>query len=139
MIRRGNSGQPENEQVTFLYPDFIPPEEGYPTSIEFEIVNTSNERGRGLKCKLAFRQGERVARLSGIVLNHTTLNTIRISPSLFFSDPWFCRFFLHSCGPNITIDLPALEVRALRDIQPGEYLTIDCVAADEVLTSYVRP
>ncbi|NOY75557.1 MAG: SET domain-containing protein [Kiritimatiellaeota bacterium] len=127
--------QERNGRTTSLYPDFIPSEEGHPATVDFEIVNTGDDRGRGLKSRATFKRGERVAKLSGIVVDHTTLDTIQISPTLFFSDPWFCRFLLHSCDPNLAIDVPTLEARALRDIQPGEYMTIDYAATDDKVTS----
>ena len=121
----------KNEEIVLLYPSFIPSEEGHPSSAQFVIVNTGDERGRGLKGKVAFQKDEHVAKLSGILVDHATLDTIRITPALYFSDPWFCRFLLHSCDPNLGIDITNLEVRALKDISPGEYLTIDYTATED--------
>ena len=123
-----------DEGVISLYPDFIPVEEGHPSSAQFLVVETGDERGRGLKGKVAFANGEFVAKLSGILIGHTTLDTIQMSPTLHFSDSWFCRFLLHSCDPNLGIDVASLEVRATRDITPGEYLTIDYAATEDTVT-----
>ncbi len=123
-----------NEEIISLYPGFVPAEEGHPTSAKFIVVETGDERGRGLKGKTAFKKDEYAAKLSGIIVNHTTLNTIQITPTLYFSDPWFCRFLLHSCDPNLAIDVAKLEVRALKNISPGEYLTIDYAATDDKIT-----
>ncbi len=90
-----------DEEIISLYPGFIPVEEGHPTSAKFIVVETGDERGRGLKGKVAFKRDECVAKLSGILVTHTTLDTIQITPTLYFSDPWFCRFLLHSCDPNL--------------------------------------
>ena len=120
----------KNEEIVLLYPSFIPSEEGHPSSAQFVIVNTGDERDRGLKGKVAFQKDERVAKLSGILVDHATLDTIQITPTLYFSDPWFCRFLLHSCDPNLGIDITNLEVRALKDIPPCEYLTIDYTATE---------
>ena len=124
-----------NEGVTPFYPEIIPAREGHPTSARFIIVETGDERGRGLKGKTAFYQEERVAKLSGVISTHTTLDTIQITPTLFFSDPWFCRFLLHSCDPNLQINVERLDVRALRDISPDDYLTIDYADTDDGVTS----
>ncbi|MCF6177124.1 MAG: SET domain-containing protein-lysine N-methyltransferase [Victivallaceae bacterium] len=123
-----------DEENISLYPDFIPVEEGHPTSAKFIVVETGDERGRGLKGKVAFKKGEHVAKLSGILVNHTTLDTIQIAPTLYFADSWFCRFLLHSCSPNLEIDVANLEVRALKDIPSGEYLTIDYATTDDKVT-----
>ncbi len=121
------------EEIIPLYPGFIPVEEGHPTSAQFIVVETGDERGRGLKAKVVFEKGERVARLSGILVKHTTLDTIQITPTLYFSDPWFCRFLLHSCDPSLEISVADLEVRALKDISPDEYLTIDYATNDDTI------
>ena len=123
-----------DEEFISLYPGFIPAEEGHPTSAQFIVVETGDERGRGLKGKVVFKKDKRVAKLSGILVNHTTLDTIQITPTLYFSDPWFCRFLLHSCDPSLEIDVANLEVRALKDIPPGQYLTIDYATNDDTIT-----
>ena len=48
-------------------------------------------------------------------------------------DPWFCRFLLHSCDPNITIDIDSLEARAARDIHPGDYLAYDYATTEDFI------
>jgi len=122
-----------DKEIISLYPGFIPPEEGHPTSAKFVIIETGDERGRGLKAKVVFKKDECVAKLSGILVKNTTLDTIQITPTLYFSDPWFCRFLLHSCGPNLAIDVANLEVRALKEIPPHEYLTIDYATNDDTI------
>jgi len=123
-----------NKEIISFYPSIIPAEEKHPTSAKFLVVETGDERGKGLKGKVAFHKNEFIAKLSGIIVNHTTLNTIQISPTLYFSDQWFCRYLLHSCDPNLGIYVENLGVRALKDISPGEYLTIDYAATDDKVT-----
>ncbi len=123
-----------DEGIISFYPGIIPAEEGHPTSAKFIVVETGDERGRALKSKEAFHKDEHVAKLSGVIVNHTTLDTIQITPTLYFSDPWFCRFLLHSCDPNLEINLEHLDVKALKDIFPDEYLTIDYATTDDTVT-----
>lgn len=123
-----------DEDITSFYPGIIRAEEGHPTSAKFMVVETGDKRGRGLRAKAIFRKGEYVAKLSGVIVNHTTLDTIQITPTLFFSDRWFCRFLLHSCDPNLKINVEHLDVTALRNISVGEYLTIDYAKTDDAVT-----
>ena len=109
-----------DEGTASFYPGIIPTKEGHPTSAKFMVVETGDKRGKGLKGKVAFRKGESVARLSGVIISHTTLDTIQITPMLFFADRWFCRFLLHSCDPNLEIDVEHLDIWTLKDISPGE-------------------
>ena len=122
------------EGITPFYPSVISTEEEHPTSAKFVVVDTGDERGKGLRSKIAFYKDEHVARLSGVIVNHTTLDTIQITPTLYFSDPWFCRFLLHSCDPNLEINLEHLDVRALKNILPSDYLTIDYAATEDKVT-----
>ncbi len=118
---------------TSFYPEIIPPEEGHPTTADFELVNIGDERGKGLRARVAIRRGERVARLSGVVVNRSSVDTIQISPTLHMHDRWFCRLLLHSCEPNVVIDMAAMEAWAARSIQAGDYLSIDYAATEDVL------
>ncbi len=127
------SCQRGSEEAVPLYDRLIPREEGHPMSDQFEIVDTGDARGRGLRSKVPFRKGERVARLSGVLTNHTTIDTIQIIPTLHLHDPWFCRFLLHGCNPNLAIDVTVMEAMATRDIRPGDYLTIDYRATEDVI------
>jgi len=122
------------EDAISFYPSIIPAEEEHPSSAKFIVVETGDERGKGLKAKEAFYKDEHVAKLSGVIVNHTTLDTIQITARLYFSDPWFCRFLLHSCDPNLEINLERLVVRALKDISAGEYLTIDYANTEDRVT-----
>ncbi len=98
------------------------------------VAETVDKRGKGLRGKVIFHKDEHVAKLSGVIVNHTTLDTIQITPTLYLSDRWFCRFLLHSCDPNLKINAEHLDIRALRKIFPGEYLTIDYAITEDAVT-----
>ena len=116
-----------------FYPEIVPPEDGHPTTVDFEVVNTTEERGKGLRARRAFRKREQVARLSGVLVNRSSLDTIQISPTLHMHDPWFSRLLLHSCEPNLVIDTATMEAWPARDIEPGDYLSIDYAVTEDVL------
>ena len=124
---------PRGKWLESFYPEIVPPEEGHPTIANFEVINTKDERGKGLRTKRAFRKGERVARLSGVLVNRSSLDTIQISPALHLHDPWFSRMLLHSCEPNLVIDTTTMEAWPARDIEAGDYLSIDYAATEDVL------
>jgi hypothetical protein len=66
-------------------------------------------------------------------VNRSSVDTIQISPTLHMHDRWFCRLLLHSCEPNVVIDMAAMEAWAARSIQAGDYLSIDYAATEDVL------
>lgn len=127
--------EPSRAEIGRFYPSIIPPEAGHPTTDRFEVAYAGDERGQGLRAKAAFGRGQRVARLSGVLVNHAMLETIQISPTLHLHDAWFCRFLLHSCDPNLAIDTTAMEARAATDIKSGDYLSIDYAATEDFLSS----
>ncbi len=133
-MNKGPENNLSDKDITSLYPDIIATEDGHPTSGKFIIVKTGDKRGRGLRAKVVFQKDDYVAKLSGVIVNHTTLDTIQITPTLFFADRWFCRFLLHSCDPNLEINVEHLDVWALRKISPGEYLTIDYAKTEDAVT-----
>ena len=116
-----------------IYPGLIPALAGHPTTGRFEIVDSNDARGRGLRAKASFGQGAAVARLSGVLVPQSSLDTIQISPFLHLHDAWFARFLLHSCEPNLRIDLATIEAIAVRDIAAGDYLTLDYAATEDRL------
>lgn len=117
---------------TAIYPALIPPEDGHPTRDVFEI-GRDFARGRGLRSKTAFTRGQRVAKLSGVLVSAPGLNTIQIAPGIHLHDKWFCRFLHHSCDPNLEIDLRTLAAVAKRPIAPGDALSIDYAATEDRL------
>jgi len=86
-----------SRKSTPIYPDLIPREREHPTTDKFEVINTTDQRGRGLRARVPFQPGDSVTQFSGVVIRHATLDTIQISPELHMSDPWFARFLLHCC------------------------------------------
>jgi hypothetical protein len=48
-------------------------------------------------------------------------------------DIHFSGYFLHSCAPNIELDMKNLKVYATRDIMPMEYLLMDYAQTEDVL------
>ncbi len=129
------SNKTTSNQPGSLYPSYIAPEEGHPTTAQFVVVNTGDERGHGLQAKVGFRRGSRVAKLAGTIVDHPTLDTIQISPTLFLSDPWFCRFLLHSCDPNLAIEITSRMALAIRDVSLNDILTIDYAVTEDFLAA----
>lgn len=115
-----------------IYPALIPPEDGHPTRDLFEI-GLDSARGRGLRSKAPFARGQRVAKLSGVLVSAPGLNTIQIAPGIHLHDEWFCRFILHSCDPNLEFDLRTLEAMAIRPIAPGDALSVDYAVTEDRL------
>jgi hypothetical protein len=48
-------------------------------------------------------------------------------------DPRFCGLLQHACDPNVFLDMGELWLWALKDIQKGDWLTIDYAATEDKL------
>lgn len=115
-----------------LYPETFPEFEYEPTADRFEIVRT-DDYADGLITKTAFHVGEVVFRFTGLMLNEVTLYTLQYLPGYHIHDPYVMGKVLHSCSPNMHCDMESLVFTAVREIEPGEYLTMDYETTEDEL------
>ncbi|MBH3424318.1 MULTISPECIES: SET domain-containing protein-lysine N-methyltransferase [Pseudomonas] len=106
---------------------------GYPSSRHFEVVRTRNGRGTGIKAKVAFDSRIRIAKISGYALGERRLHTLQMSSRIHLYDPWFSGLLLHSCDPNVFLDISELELWSIQAIHPGTLLTMDYATTEDVL------
>ena len=107
-----------------FYPENWPVIPCEATTDKFEIVNIDG-KGKGLKTKVPFRTNDLVFSFSGVILQCRTLYTLEYSKVAHIEDPFVMGRVLHSCDPNMRCDMQRLEFYALRDIEAGEFLTMD--------------
>jgi len=115
-----------------LYPDFIPPFNNEPTSDKFRVITTA-EKGEGVIALVPFKTGELVFAFTGALMTEQTLYTLQYRPGLYVHDPIVMGKVLHSCGPNMACDMETRTFTALRDIEPGEFITMDYDTTEDVL------
>jgi hypothetical protein len=48
-------------------------------------------------------------------------------------DVYFAGYFLHSCDPNISLNMQKMTVTAVQDIQANSYLFMDYSETEEIL------
>ena len=116
-----------------IYPYEIDETTGYPTRQDFFVSTAGDEKGFGLYTRRPFKKGEQMARFTGEVLKEIRLHTLQISPGKHLHDPHFVGYLLHSCEPNVALDMKRLTMVALKDINPGEALTMDYASTEDVL------
>lgn len=99
-------------------------------------VAPSEIHGRGLFAEIAFGGGEVLGTLDGQVIRHADhpdvldeeWNAISEELLLVRAYPTKYRYMNHSPSPNCRIDQRDMSIRALRDVEAGEELTIDYTA-----------
>src|SRR3546814_11760482 len=58
---------------------------------------------------------------------------LQVRPGLHISGTHFIGYLSHGCDPNCRLDMERFELVARRDIAPGETLTVDYAATEDVL------
>lgn len=119
--------------MTEIYPSELCVEEFLPTTDRFAIASVNGKVGKGVKAKIRFERGTRLARFTGILSNVVFQHTLQVSPDTHLHDPYFVGLFLHSCAPNCVLDMQRLEIWSLADIEPGGLLTIDYAVTEDSL------
>ncbi|WP_445180927.1 SET domain-containing protein-lysine N-methyltransferase [Pseudomonas sp. McL0111] len=112
----------------------LPVRLGFPSSIDFEIVQQSPNAAAGVVARRAFLRVTRMCRISGQLLPYRCRHTRQLLAGIHIYDPRFCGLLEHSCDPNVFLDMSELWLWALRDIHKGERLTMDLAATEDKLS-----
>ncbi|MDH5387637.1 MAG: SET domain-containing protein-lysine N-methyltransferase [Gammaproteobacteria bacterium] len=116
-----------------LYPASFGSDPLFPKSTDFEVVYKDEMTGHGVICYRAFKRGEIIARMCGQVITDIRQHTLQISPDKHLYDTYFSGFFLHSCSPNISLDMEKMTVTALKNIKANTYLYMDYAETEDHL------
>ncbi|MEW5727755.1 MAG: SET domain-containing protein-lysine N-methyltransferase [Pseudomonadota bacterium] len=119
--------------MTDIYPPEFRVDPDLPTADQFAVTSVNGKVGMGVKAKLRFQRGQRVAKFTGQLSNKILQHTLQVSPDTHLHDPWFVGLLTHSCAPNCVLDMQRLEIWALADIEAGELLTIDYAVTEDTL------
>lgn len=116
-----------------LYPVSFGHDPLFPKSTDFEVVFKDEASGKGVFCYRAFKRGEIIAKMSGDVINEIRQHTLQIDADRHLYDTYFSGYFLHSCSPNISLDMENMTVTALKDIPANSYLYMDYAETEDHL------
>lgn len=115
-----------------FYPDVVPSFADEPTWQNFSIL-PAEDRGEGIIALRDFPNGAMVCRFTGFIVPKITLYSLRMGPAAHIHDPYFMGKLLHSCEPNIHVNVYDREFWALRDIIAGDFLTMDYESTEAIL------
>lgn len=116
-----------------LYPANYGCDKLFPKATDFEVVFKDEMSGKGVICYRAFKRGEVIAHMSGEIINEIRQHTLQIDSEKHLFDPYFSGYFLHSCAPNISLDMDKMTVTALQDIPANSYLYMDYAETEDHL------
>lgn len=119
--------------MTEIYPRELIVDDSLPDSEQFAVTSVNGKVGRGIRAKIRFERGSRVAKFTGVLSNVVFQHSLQVSPETHLHDPYFVGLLSHSCAPNCVLDMQRLEILALVAIEPGELLTIDYAVTEDTL------
>jgi len=123
----------DTPSIDYLYPARFRPKPAFPSSHDFEVKRFDETVGMGVMSFKGFKPGDLVAVMTGELSTDVLQHTLQIREGLHLHDPWFSGYFLHSCDPNIHLDMEKLEVRCVREIKPNDWLFMDYAQTEDEL------
>jgi len=106
---------------------------GFPSLDDFEILTNDKGTAKAAVALREFPRISRVCRVSGHLLPYRCRHTRQLAPGVHVYDPRFCGLLRHSCDPNVFLDMSELWLWALKDIQKGDWLSMDYAATEDKL------
>jgi hypothetical protein len=116
-----------------IYPREFGDDPQFPQASDFKVQFKNHVAGQGVVCLKAFKKGDVLARLAGEEINAMREYSFQIGKNKHLNDEYFTGYFLHSCDPNSSINTKEHIARAIKDIEAGEYITIDYSATEDFL------
>jgi len=116
-----------------LYPSTCGNDPLFPQAQDFAVVHKNLDAGQGVICYRPFKRGETIAKMAGEVINTIRQHTLQIAPDKHLFDPHFSGYFLHSCSPNISLNMETMTVTALQDIKANSFLYMDYAETEDYL------
>ena len=116
-----------------MYPDSYDYNPFYPKQGDFELVQKDENSGYGIVSHRSFNKGDLVAVIHGEIIPDIRQHSLQIEPGVHLYDTHFSGYFLHSCSPNVHLDMKNMRVHAVRNIKPGDYILMDYAQTEDVL------
>lgn len=116
-----------------LYPPELGNDPLFPRSEDFAVVFKDDSTGKGVITYRSFQKGEVIARIARIIVSDIRQHTLQVSATEHNFDPYFSGYFLHSCAPNVSVNMEKMTVTALEDIPAGSYIYMDYAETEDYL------
>ncbi|MDA0790512.1 MAG: SET domain-containing protein-lysine N-methyltransferase [Proteobacteria bacterium] len=116
-----------------LYPKEFGTNPLFPQATDFRVTNKDELSGSGVLALRSFSAGELVAVINGEIVPEILQHTLQIGKGKHLLDLYFAGYLLHSCTPNVSVDMQNMTVTALADIPANTYLYMDYAQTEEVL------
>jgi hypothetical protein len=116
-----------------LYPPELGNDPLFPRAEDFSIIFKDKMTGKGVISYRSFQKGTIMARFTGHTVPDIRQHTLQLSKTTHNFDPYFTGYFLHSCAPNISVNMKEMTITALQDIAENSYLYMDYAETEDYL------
>lgn len=116
-----------------LYPPELGNDPLFPRAEDFSVVFKDEQTGRGVISYRFFKKGTVLAKIAKNPVADIRQHTLQLSKTSHNFDPYFSGYFLHSCAPNVSVDMEKMTVTALQDIAANSYLYMDYAETEDYL------
>ena len=116
-----------------LYPLSFGDNPLFPQASDFEVVAKDNNSGHGVITFRDFKPGDLLAVVAGEIVSDIRQHTLQISRRRHMFDPFFTGYLLHSCDPNVSLNMRKKTLTALKHIEAGSFLYMDYAETEDTL------
>ncbi|WP_306251596.1 hypothetical protein [Parvularcula sp. IMCC14364] len=103
-----------------------------PTSDDI-IKRETAEYGIGVYTLHSYQRGDCIGHFLAMPSNTLRQHSLQRAIGDHLEDPYFVGYLLHSCDPNVVLDMHQQKAFCLKDIQAGGPLFIDYASTEDVL------
>ena len=121
-----------------LYPAQYGDDPLYPSENDFEVIHKDGNSGHGVITYRSFQPGEIVAKFNGVITDKIQQHTLQIQPGVHILDLDFVGYLLHSCEPNVSLDMKERTITAIKPIEANTFLYMDYAQTEDKLYSQFR-
>jgi hypothetical protein len=105
----------------------------FPQASDFAVIAKDHKNGHGVITYRSFEPGDLLAIVAGEVVSDIRQHTLQISKRRHMFDPYFTGYLLHSCDPNVSLNMRKKTLTALKPIKANDYLYMDYAETEDVL------
>lgn len=116
-----------------MYPEHFGNDPMFPKTSDFKVVKKDDAAGFGVMTYKRIKKGDLIANISGEIISDIRQHSLQIEPGKHLYDTYFTGYLLHSCDPNVFLDMKNLKAIALKNIKPYDYLYMDYAQTEDVL------
>lgn len=101
---------------------------------QFDLIKKETpEYGVGIYALHPFARGTLIGHFLAQPASELCQHSLQRGPGDHIEDPYFVGYLLHSCDPNVVVDMHQQKVFCLKDIHEGEPLFMDYASTEDAL------